>query len=391
MRLKSFILSFLFFCLIAAGGAYYWVGFARPAMGNSMDFPLETTKINVIPVMENLSHPWAVEFLPNGDFLITERSGNLVYGTAAGDRSDISGLPDNIYAEGQGGLLDVVQSPDFENDRMIYFSYAAVDDEGNANTEVAKAVLNVEDKRLENVNVIFRALPKVEGGNHFGSRILFDNNNHVYITLGERFDYSEDAQNITNHIGTLIRVNTDGSIPRDNPFVDHENAKSEIFSYGHRNAQGIALHPETGEVWLHEHGPRGGDEINIIKPGANYGWPKVSHGVHYSGLPVSDSPTGEGFTDPYLQWTPSIAPSGMIFYQGTAFPEWQGDLLIGALAKKHLRRVVLDNGKVKDQTIMLNDLNKRIRDVTVSPQGDLYVLTDENNGGLYRIDPADKN
>lgn len=377
----------IFIMLIVLGaGAYYLAGFARPG-GNSMEVPRETAEIVVRPVVENLNHPWAVEFLPEGGMLITERGGDMLYIDDRGERTVLTGLPD-VYAAGQGGLLDVVLAPDYKMSRMIYFSYAAQDAEGNANTEVARARFNPEAGRLEDVEVIFRALPKVEGRNHYGSKLLFDGNGHLFITLGERFDYSEEAQNVENHLGALIRLNADGTVPQDNPFFDRADARPEIYSYGHRNAQGIALHPRTGRIWLHEHGPRGGDEINIIRAGANYGWPEVSYGVHYSGLPVSDFATAEGITAPILQWTPSIAPSGMVFYSGGDFPEWEGDLFVGALAKEHLRRLTVDGADITGQFILLEDFGKRIRDVDVSPEGGLYVLTDERDGGLYRLLPA---
>lgn len=340
-------------------------------------------------VAGDLYHPWSLTFLPNGDYLVTERRGKLWHIKADGDsRTEITGLPD-VYHEGQGGLLDIILAPDFENSRTVYFSYAAADDQDSdlANTEVARAELNPDLQRLTNMKVIFKAMPKVEGGNHWGSRLLFTPEGHLYITLGERFDYKDEAQNPENHLGALVRLNPDGSIPSDNPFVDHPIYKADIYSYGHRNAQGIALHPETGEVWLHEHGPKGGDEINIIKAGANYGWPKVTFGVSYMGFEISDKTSAPGIEDPILQWTPSIAPSGMAFYTGDKFPEWKGDLFVGALAKTHLRRIELDGQTVVGQEELLKDLGLRIRDVRSGPDGYLYILTDENNGQLLRLEP----
>lgn len=387
MSKKVVLSSFVLSVIAGLAAVYYWVGFARPAQGNSMDYNTDAQLVTVTEIVGNIEHPWAVQFLPDGDFLISERSGRLLYGTTDGNVAPIANVP-AVYDNGQGGLLDIALSPDYATDGLIYFSYAAADRNGNANTEVARAKLNIADKTLENIERIFQALPKVKGNNHFGSRLQFDNDRHLFITLGERFSYSDNAQNTSDHLGTVIRIHGDGSIPADNPFVNDPNSRPEIFSFGHRNIQGMAKHPETGEIWIHEHGPRGGDEINILQKGGNYGWPKVSYGVHYSGIPVSSSPTGEGYIDPVLHWTPSIAPSGMIFYNGKDFPQWRGDILVGALAQTHLRRVVLDGSSVTDQTLLLQDFERRIRDIAVSPDGKLYVLTDEYEGGLYRIDPA---
>lgn len=387
MPIKTVLSSVAVFVVLALCAAYYWVGFARPAQGNSMDFPTDAQEIIITTVITDIEHPWAVAFLPDGDFLITERGGRLLYGTTDGTTTPIANVP-TVYDKGQGGLLDIAVSPDYATSSLVYFSYAAADHEGKANTEVARAKLNLTDNRLDDVQRIFQALPKVKGDNHFGSRLQFDNDNHLYIALGERFSYSDEAQNTRNHLGTVIRLHPDGSIPADNPFVDDENGKPEIYSFGHRNIQGMAMYPQTGEIWVHEHGPRGGDEINILQKGKNYGWPEVSYGVHYSGLPVSSSPMGEGFIDPVLHWTPSIAPSGMIFYNGDDFPEWRGDILAGALVQTHLRRVDMDGTTVKGQTLLLRDFERRIRDVAVAPDGKLYVLTDEYEGGLYRIDPV---
>jgi glucose/arabinose dehydrogenase len=271
----------------------------------------------------------------------------------------------------------------------VYFSYAATEDnnENISNTEVARAKLNTQQNRLTDVEVIFRAKPKVEGSNHWGSRLAFANDGTLYITLGEKFDYMEEAQNPSNHLGTVVRLNADGSVPNDNPFVGHDDKAPEIFSYGHRNPQGIAIHPVTEDIWIHEHGPKGGDEINILKSGANYGWPAVTFGRSYWGTEISDKTSVPGMEDPILHWTPSIAPSGMTFYMGDQFPEWQGDLFVGALVKRHLRRVELDGETVIAQEELLSDLNERLRDVREGPHGHLYILTDSSNGKLYRLEP----
>ncbi|MGM0422209.1 MAG: PQQ-dependent sugar dehydrogenase [Pseudomonadota bacterium] len=346
----------------------------------------DSTGINRVTIADSLEHPWAVAFLPDGSYLVTERPGRLLRIAEDGTKTEITGLPE-IYNHGQGGLLDIALGPDFnDNGGWIYFSFAAPDknESALANTEVARARYDLETNQLSALEVIFKAEPKLRGSNHFGSRLLFSPDGYLYITLGERFNYKEEAQNTDNHLGTIVRILPDGTVPADNPFIDQGDARPEIYSYGNRNVQGIARHPESGEIWFHEHGPRGGDEINILKAGANYGWPEVTYGVSYVGSEISDKTSAPGMEDPILQWTPSIAPSGMVFYTGDEFPEWQGDMLIGALAGQHLHRVSVDNGEIEQQ-ILLEDFGKRIRDVAQSPDGGLYILTDEADGKLIRL------
>lgn len=346
----------------------------------------DSTGINRVMVADSLEHPWAVAFLPDGSYLVTERPGRLLRITEDGTKTEITGLPE-IYSHGQGGLLDIALDPDFNDDGgWIYFSFAAPDsrDSALANTEVARARYDLETNQLSALEVVFKAEPKLRGSNHFGSRLLFSPDGYLYITLGERFNYKEEAQSTENHLGTIVRILPDGTVPADNPFINQGDARPEIYSYGNRNVQGIARHPESDEIWFHEHGPRGGDEINILKAGANYGWPDVTYGVSYVGSEISDKTSAPGMEDPILQWTPSIAPSGMVFYTGDEFPEWQGDMLIGALAGQHLHRVSVDNGKIEQQ-ILLEDFGKRIRDVAQSPDGGLYILTDEADGKLIRL------
>ena len=344
----------------------------------------------IVTIIDDLNHPWALEFLPKNNFLISERRGKLWRVFPDGRKVEISNVP-QVYHEGQGGLLDVKLEPKFKNGGRLYFSYSATDvnDDDKANTEVARARLDLNQNTLSDIEVIFQAEPKVEGDNHWGSRLAFTDDNKLFITLGERFDYEEEAQNPANHLGAVIRLNPDGSIPADNPFVNDNNKRSEIFSYGHRNPQGMDIHPETREVWIHEHGPKGGDEINILKKGANYGWPAVTFGISYWGTEISDKTTAPGMEDPILQWTPSIAPSGMTFYTGDKFPEWKGDLFVGALAMRHLRRLELDGQKITQQEELLKDRNERIRDVRQGPDGYLYILTDEDDGKLYRLEPLE--
>lgn len=351
----------------------------------------EKVRFNVVNVAEGLEHPWSLAFLPDGSSLVTERRGKLWRLLPGGQRVEVKGVP-KVYHEGQGGLLEVLPAPNFKDGGWVYFSYAATadDDEDIANTEVARAKLNLSQNHLTDLEVIFKANPKVEGPNHWGSRLLFAPDGTLYITLGERFDYKEQAQNPHNHLGTVIRINPDGSVPADNPFVGGEKGDPKVYTYGNRNAQGMVLHPETGEVWIHEHGPKGGDEINILKAGANYGWPAVTFGESYWGTEISDKTSAPGMEDPILQWTPSIAPSGMAFYTGDKFAAWQGDLFVGALAHQHLRRLELDGEKVIHQEELLGDLNARIRDVRQGPDGYLYVLTDASDGKLLRLEPQQK-
>jgi aldose sugar dehydrogenase len=338
----------------------------------------------VVTVSDNLDHPWSLAFLPDKSFLVTERSGHLLKISRDGTkREEISGLP-VIAAEDQGGLLDVVLAPDFPVSRTLFFSFTAKTLEG-AGTEVARAQLN--GTALNGVRIIFRALPKTSANKHFGSRILIAPDGTLFITLGEK-TIKKEAQNRTNHLGSIIRINPDGTVPKDNPFVTIKAFKPEIYTFGNRNVQGIVLHPVTHEIWFHEHGPFGGDELNILKKGANYGWPLVTYGNDYDGTIISDKTILPGIEPPLLYWTPCIAPSGMTFYTGNRYPEWKGNLFVGSLVQTHLRRVVLNGTKVVGQQVLFRELGERIRDVRQGPDGYLYLLTDNDNGRILRIDPA---
>jgi glucose/arabinose dehydrogenase len=299
------------------------------------------------------------------------------------DPEPLEGVPP-VYARGQGGLLDVALDPEFASNRLIYLSYAAEGDGGNS-TRVARATLG--DDRLENLQVIFTAEPLVRSSKHFGSRLAFDPAGHLFITVGER-GQGDRAQDLGDHNGTVIRLHSDGSVPEDNPFLGTAGALPEIFSYGHRNAQGMAIHPETGSPWLHEHGARGGDEVNVVRPGVNYGWPVITYGIDYSGAPIGEGTHKEGMAQPIYYWVPSIAPSGMAFYDGEAFPEWRGDLFVGALRSQLLARLELEGERVVAEERLLEGAIGRIRDVEVGPDGYLYLLTDESEGGIYRLEPA---
>ncbi len=295
----------------------------------------------------------------------------------------IKGVP-AVFAKDQGGLLGLALDPDFSKNHLIYFSYAESQAD-MAGTVVARAKL--VDMALENLQVIFRQQPKTDGTKHFGSRLVFAPDGNLFVTLGERFKYMDQAQQLDNHLGKLVRIRSDGSVPSDNPFVKDQKAKPEIWSYGHRHIQGAAIHPGTGELWIHEHGPRGGDEINIPKPGKNYGWPLASYGIHYWMTPIKKEHAEQGFEEPIYYWTPSIAPSGMMFYKGSMFPEWKGNLFIGALAGKHLVRLVVNEKNVISEEKLLRD-SARIRDVAEGPDGAIYLLTDEENGKLLRLTRA---
>ncbi|TXI24650.1 MAG: PQQ-dependent sugar dehydrogenase [Nitrosomonas sp.] len=329
-----------------------------------------------------LDHPWSMAFLPDGRIMITERAGRLRIVMADGSPSEptISGLP-NLLARDQGGLLGIALDPDFARNQQLYFSYA--EQQGNvAGTAVARAKL--VGNQLKNVQVIFRQLPKTEGTKHFGSRLVVAPNGNLFVTLGDRFTYMDQAQHLDNHIGKLIRIRKDGSVPTDNPFAKHSVAKPEIWSYGHRHIQGAAIHPGTGVLWIHEHGPRGGDEINIPLPGKNYGWPLASYGMHYSMEPIKDEHAEQGFEEPIYYWNPSIAPSGMMFYRGNLFPEWKGNLFIGSLVGRHLVRLVVNSNQViSEEKLLMNQA--RIRDVAEGPDGAIYLLTDDTNGLLLKL------
>ncbi len=339
----------------------------------------------LVEVASGFDHPWGFAFMPNGDILVTERDGpdlRLIHNGQL-DPSPITGLPDNIYSSGQGGLLDVAIDPDFTNNQLIYISYAGRG-AGGAGTEVARAKL--VDHKLKNLEVIFAVDLKTGGSAHYGSRLRFHKDGSLFITVGDRYSHMHDAQKPANHIGSIMRIRPDGSVPRDNPFVGKADHKAEIYTYGHRNPQGLAIRPTDHSLWAHEHGPRGGDEVNKLKPGANYGWPAITYGIDYSGSIISDKTHAAGMEQPIVYWDPSIAPSGMDFYNGDKFPNWKGNLFVGALAKRHLRRLTLDGDNVVDQEILLKGM-ARIRDVRTGPDGYLYILTDKSNGQLLRLEP----
>lgn len=347
-------------------------------------FQSELHDFRAVTVVDGLSHPWGLAFLPDGGILVTERDGRLRVARDGELQSrPVAGLPE-IAVAGQGGLLDVALHPAFEDNRWVYISYAA-SGEGGYGTEVARG--RYRDGALEELEVIFRALPKASGGRHFGSRLVFDEDGYLYITLGDR-GHRPNGQDLSTHTGSIIRVHDDGSVPVNNPFVDGE--RPEIFTYGNRNVQGAALHPQTGVLWTHEHGPQGGDELNVIEAGNNYGWPVITYGANYgTGTQIGEGTHKPGMEQPLWYWDPSIAPSGMTFYTGSQFPKWQGSLFVGALKFELLARLELDGREVLSEERMLEGKLGRIRAVEQGPDGYLYLLTDESNGRLLRLEPVD--
>ncbi|MDD2136134.1 PQQ-dependent sugar dehydrogenase [Pseudomonas kurunegalensis] len=354
-------------------------------------FRSEEGTLTVSTVADGLRNPWALAFLPGGkDMLVSERVGNLRLVNAEGKVGPpISGVP-KVWAEGQGGLLDVVLSPEFDKDRTVYLSYAEEGSDGKAGTAVGRGQLSEDRARLENFSVIFRQQPKLSVGNHFGSRLVFDRNGYLFIALGEN-NQRPTAQDLDKLQGKIVRILPDGEVPKDNPFVGKDNVRPEIWSFGHRNQQGAALNPWTGKLWTHEHGPRGGDEINIPEPGKNYGWPTATHGINYSLLPIPEAKGKhvDGMVDPHHVWEKSPGISGMAFYDSPTFKAWDHNLFIGALATQELIRLQLDGDKVVHEERLLGDLKARIRDVRVGPDGYLYVLTDDKDGALLKVGLAD--
>ena len=343
---------------------------------------------DLVVVAKGLVHPWSVEPLADGRLLVSERPGRMRIVSAKGDLgAPLEGLP-KVDARGQGGLLDLALSPSFASDRTIYWSYAEPREGGNSTT-VAKGVLSTDEKRLENVKVIFRTVPTYNGTLHYGGRLAFGPDGMLYLTTGDRSDTPMRplAQRLDNHMGKTLRMKPDGGAPPDNPFVDKPGARPEIWSLGHRNIQASGF-DARGQFWIVEHGTRGGDELNLIKKGANYGWPVQAYGIEYRGTPIAGSETQRpGMEQPVYYWDPVIAPSGMQFYDGKAFPAWKGNLFIGALRGQALVRLVMENDKVVGEEHLLHERGKRIRDVREGPDGALYLVTDETDGELWKVTP----
>jgi glucose/arabinose dehydrogenase len=338
----------------------------------------------VVALVEGLEHPWGLAFLPDGRMLVTERPGRLrLIANGRLEAQPIGGLP-TIAAQGQGGLLDVALHPRYAETGWVYLAYAATGADG-VGTEVLRGRLR--DGRLEGVEVIFRLRPKTGGGQHFGSRLVFDRAGHLYVTLGDRGE-RHSAQRLDDLRGKIVRLHDDGRVPADNPFRDRAGVRPEIYSYGNRNVQGAALHPATGFLWAHEHGPQGGDEVNVIRAGQNYGWPVITFGREYgTGFRIGEGTSRADVVAPLHVWVPSIAPSGMTFYEGSRFPHWRGNLFVGALVDRSLVRLELDGERVVREERLMKDAIGRIRDVRSGPDGYLYLLSDASRGVLARLEP----
>ncbi len=343
------------------------------------------TPYAVKAISTNLAKPWAVAALPDGRLLVTEKQGRMRIVTTAGDLgAPLEGVP-AVDDAGQGGLLDVAPDPDFATNRTIYWTFSEPRDKGN-HTSVAKGKLSADERRLENVSVIFRALPVYDGDKHYGSRIAFDSSGNLYVSTGERSDMETrpQAQYLNSGLGKIFRISREGKPVAGNPFMDQKDAMPEIWTYGHRNVQGLAIHPATGDLWNSEMGPKGGDEINRIAAGKNYGWPTITYGVEYSGQTIGEGITQKaGMEQPVYYWDPVLSPSGMTFHSGNNMPEWKNNLFIGGLSSRHLARIVIEGDKVTGEERLMVDEGQRIRDVAEGRDGALYVVTDE--GRLYRI------
>lgn len=331
--------------------------------------------------IDELQTPWGFAFLPDGSVLITEKAGELIH-FADGEKSMIGNVP-KVYDRGQGGLLDIVLHPNYDENGWLYISYASEDgDEKGGNTTIMRAKL--KDNALTENQVLYKAGPNTTKGQHFGSRIAFDNEGYLYFSVGDRGNRDENPQDITRDGGKIYRIMDDGSIPTDNPFVGTDGAKTAIYSYGHRNPQGLVKNPETGKIWDHEHGPKGGDEINIIEKGANYGWPVITYGINYSGTPITDKTEMDGMKQPIHYWVPSIAPSGMAFVTSDKYDDWKGSLLVGSLSFQYLERLVMDGNKVLSREKLMDAVG-RVRDVREGPDGLIYVAIEGK--GIYKLVP----
>ena len=347
---------------------------------NSIETPQETS-FSATLVVDNLSIPWGMTWLPDGSMLIAEKSGTLLK-VKEGERTEIQNVPD-VYVRGQGGLMDIELHPDYENNGWIYISYSSEDGEGpGGNTKIIRAKL--EGNALTSIETLYKGAPNTTRGQHFGSRLEFDRDGYLYFTIGDRGDRDVNPQDMTRDNGKVYRIHDDGRIPADNPFVGQANAKEAIFTYGNRNPQGMAMHPGTGKIWIHEHGPRGGDEINVVAKGVNYGWPVITYGINYSGTPITDQTQMEGMAQPIHYWDPSIASSGMAFVSSDMYPGWDGDLLVGSLAFQYLEKLDLNGESVTKREKLMENIG-RVRNVRQGPDGYIYVAVE--NKGIYRLDP----
>lgn len=355
------------------------------ANAKTLSVKTETGNIQVKAIAEGLENIWGMAFLPDGSMLVTERRGRMRIVSADGKVGEpLAGLPE-IYAQGQGGLLDVVLAPDFATSKKIYFSYSEPGKGGNS-TAVSFATL--KDNKLENVTRVFSQQPKIDSGAHFGSRLVWAPDGTLFITLGDRYSEKDKAQTLDNHQGKVVRINADGSVPKDNPFVKTPGALPEIWSYGHRNMQGAAINPITKELWTGEHGPQGGDELNIDRAAKNYGWPVITYGENYGGGKIGEGTHKEGMEQPNYKWVPSIATAGFIFYTGDKFPQWKNNILLTSLKDKTFVRLVVDGEKItKEERLLAKELDQRLRHVVQGPDGLVYLVTDESKAKIYQLSP----
>jgi glucose/arabinose dehydrogenase len=362
----------------------FFVVMTMVSCAQKSDNEVKTPDIKTISaelLVDGLQIPWGMAFLPDGSLLITEKSGEMIH-FKNGSKTTIGNVPE-VYNRGQGGLLDIELHPDYEQNGWIYFSYAS--EEGNdkgGHTAIARAKL--EGNSLANIEVLYKATPNTTKGQHFGSRLEFDDNGYLYFSIGERGQRDVNPQDITRDGGKIYRINDDGSIPQDNPFINVNGAKTAAYTYGNRNPQGMIKHPETGAIWIHEHGPRGGDEINIVEKGANYGWPILTYGINYSGTPITDKTEMEGMTQPIHYWVPSIAPSGMAFITSDVYSDWKGNMLVGSLSFQYLERLVFEGTKVTYREKLLENIG-RVRNVRQGPDGFVYVAVEGK--GIYKLVP----
>nr|WP_299383707.1 PQQ-dependent sugar dehydrogenase [Allomuricauda sp.] len=369
---KSAILPYFFVVMLSTSCAQ------NSDKGINLPTSIDFTAHLVIP---DLLNPWGMVFLPNGGILVSEKSGKLLY-YKDGKSTQIANIPD-IYVRGQGGFLDIELHPNYSENGWIYFSFSSSEGGGKGgNTAILRAKLS-GDRLVEN-QLLYKASPNTTKGQHFGSRLEFDNEGLLYFSVGDRGNRDANPQNVKRDGGKIYRIHDDGSIPADNPFVDKTGAKTAIYSYGHRNPQGLTFHPTTGKLWEHEHGPRGGDEINLIEKGKNYGWPVITYGINYSGTKITDETARPGMEQPVYQWTPSIGPSGMTFVSSDKYPKWQGNLLVGSLAFQYLERLVLENDKVTYREKLMDGLG-RVRNVRQAPDGFIYVAIEGK--GIYKLEP----
>lgn len=333
-------------------------------------------------IVDGIDIPWGLDFISENDLLVTEKSG-ILYRVVDGQKTPVTGIPE-IYIRGQGGLLDIALHPDFNSNSIIYMTLSSSieGDEKGGNTALYSAQL--KGNKLENAQLLYKATPNTKKGQHWGSRIVFDQDGHLFFSIGDRGNRDVNPQDITRDGGKIYRLNLDGSIPKDNPFVDTENAKKAIYSYGHRNPQGMVMNPKTGEVWEHEHGPQGGDEINIIKSGVNFGWPTITYGINYSGTQITDKTALPDMAQPFYYWVPSIAPSGMAFSSSGVYKDWEGDLFVGSLKFEYLERLVIKQNKVIQREKVLDKIG-RVREVVESPEGYLYLGVEGK--GVLKIVP----